>query len=215
MRKFVAVLVVALMGAPLMAQFGGFGPTDGKALLAMPTVQEELKLSEEQKKQLKEANETLQKGLKAARDDMDFAGIPKLIEDHGKAMTKILDKLDDKQKERMVQLEFQSATKGKFKNPRVFGYAGVQKALKMSDKQKDKVKGMLTEMEKDLKEIDDDAKDDFQKRFQSIGKKNKAMAETYEKVVEGLEEEQKKSFDKVGGKAFEFPTFKFPKKDDN
>lgn len=211
MRKTLAVAAVALMAGPLLAQFGGFGAMDGKALLVMPTVQDELKLSEAQKKELAEATEALSKGIRAAFADQDFGAITKLRDDHGKVVAKVMDKLDDKQKQRLAELEFQAGTKGQFKNPRVFGYAGIQKALELKDKQKETIKAQLGELEKDFKEIDDESKGDPLKQFQSMRKKNEMNAQTYEKILEALDEAQKKSFDKVGGKSFDLPTFKFGK----
>src|SRR5437868_2001460 len=110
-KRMLALVVVALIGMPVAAQFRGFGPMDGTALLSMKSVQEELKLTKEQMKELADANEELQKAVKTAREDMDFSGIAKAQQEHSKAVKKVLDKLDTKQAKRMTELEFQAATK--------------------------------------------------------------------------------------------------------
>jgi len=217
MRKTLLTLgLVALLAMPAAAQFGGFIPQDPVGLLGNKSVQDELKLSDDQKKALKEANEEFTKAIAKMREDMDFANFGKVNEDRTKAIKKVLDKLDDKQLKRLAQIEFQVVTseKNKMKNPRVFGNAHVQKALKLTDDQKKTVKETITELDKDFKELDDDAKDDLQKQFQNFRKKGEKNNEAYQKIYKALDDDQKKSFSKVGGEKFELK-LEFPKKDDN
>jgi hypothetical protein len=217
MRKALLTLgLLALLAVPATAQFG-FTPTDPIGLLGNKSVQDELKLSDDQKKALKEANDGFQEALKKAREDMDFSGLAKAGEERNKAIKKVLDKLDDKQSKRLAEIEFQVVTNknNKMRNPRVFANEHVQKGLKLTSDQKKTVKETITELEKDFKELDDDAKDDPMKQFQNFRKKMTKNNEAYDKIVKALDDDQKKSFDKVGGDKFELKLdFKIPKKDD-
>jgi len=216
MRKTLFALgLVALLVGRVSAQGGGFGPPDATQLLGIKTVQDELKLTDDQKKALKEANDAFQEAFKKAREDMDFSGLGKAREDQVKAIKKVVEKLDDKQAKRMAELEFQAVTakSNRFKSPNIFANEHIQKALKLTSDQKKTVKETIADLEKDFKELDEDAKDDFQKRIQNFQKKNKMNNEAYEKVFKSLDDDQKKDFDKAGGEKFEFPKFEFPKKD--
>jgi len=210
---------VALLAIPVAAQFGGFGgmQLDATALLANKGVQDELKLSDDQKKAITTANDELGKGIRAAFEEKDFAGIAKLREEHTKAIKKVLDKLDDKQTTRLMQIEVQLAT-GKAKNPKIFANEGVHKALKITSKQKETIKTTLSDMDKDFKEIDDDAKGDFKKMRENGRKKAEMRTEAYTKIEKTLDDDQKKDLGKLGGEKYEFkmefPGFKdFGKKD--
>jgi len=214
MRKTLFALgLMALLAGRVSAQ--GFGPPDATSLLGFKTVQDELKLSDDQKKALKEANDTFQEAMKKAREDMDFSGIGPASEARVKAIKKVVEKLDDKQAKRLAEIEFQAITaKGnRMKSPNIFANEHIQKALKLTSEQKKTVKDTIADLEKDFKELDEDAKDDFQKRIQNFQKKNKMNTEAYEKVYKSLDDDQKKDFDKAGGEKFEFPRPEFPRRD--
>jgi membrane-bound lytic murein transglycosylase len=217
MRKALLTLgLVVLLAIPASAQFGL--PVDATMLLSNKGVQDELKLSDEQKKSIKEANDDFAKALQKAREDMDFSGLATARQDQVKAIKKVHDKLDEKQAKRLAQIEFQQVTKGKMKNPRILANTHIQKALKLTDEQKKTVKDTITELDKDFKELDDEAKDDFQKQFANFRKKAELNNEAYEKIVKKLDDDQKKDFDKAGGEKFtlkvDFPFGKDKKKDD-
>src|SRR5438105_436365 len=76
MRKtFFTLGLVALLVLPVLAQRqrGGFGRfvIDGTMLLGNEGVQKELKLSDDQRKDLKTANEAFRKAAQQAREDKD------------------------------------------------------------------------------------------------------------------------------------------------
>jgi hypothetical protein len=213
MRKTLLTLaLVALLAMPVAAQFGGFGmgQADSAMLLSQKSVQDELKLTDEQKKAVAAANEDLTKALQKAREDMDFSGIRTAMEDQRKALKKVVDKLDEKQAKRLMQIEVQLAT-GKQKNPQIFANAGVQKALKLTTKQKDTTKETLSNLEKDVKEVLDDAQGDRQKFREAARKIGELRTESYTKIEKTLDDDQKKDFGKLGGEKFEmkweFPGF--------
>src|SRR5262249_39444275 len=209
MRKTLLTLaLVALLAMPVAAQFGFGGfQLDSTALLANKSVQDELKLSDDQKKAIKDANDAMMKAFEKAREDMDFSGIAEARQTHQKGIKKVLDKLDEKQAKRLMQIEVQLAT-GKNKNPKIFANAGVQKALKLTTKQKDTVKTTLSDLDKDVKEVADDAKGDFKKMFTKM---TELRNEAYTKIEKSLDDDQKKDLGKLGGEKFEikleFPGF--------
>jgi hypothetical protein len=202
MRKTLLTLaLVALLAIPASAQFG-FMPIDATMLLSNKGVQDELKLSDAQKKDLKTANDAFQEAIRKAREDMDFSGLATARQDQVKAIKKVQDKLDEKQAKRLAQIEFQQVTKGKMKNPRIFANTHIQTALKLTSDQKKTVKTTITELDKDFKELDDEAKGDLQKGFANFKKKAELNNEAYEKITKTLDDDQKKDFDKAGGEKF-------------
>ena len=57
-------------------------------------------------------------------------------------------------------------------------------------------------LDKDFKELDDEAKGDLQKQFANFKKKAELNNEAYEKITKTLDDDQKKDFDKAGGEKF-------------
>jgi len=214
MRKaLLSLAVLAVLALPASAQFRRFTPTEPTGLLGLKPVQDELKLTDEQKKAVEEANDELQKAFRALFQDQDLGALVKAQAEHRKAVQKVIDKLDDKQKDRLSQIEFQASVTAK--SPRAFANPYVEKQLKLTSDQKKTVKDTIAELDKDFKEMDDDAKDDVRKFFTNFVKKQKKNAEAYDKIVESLDADQKKSFDKVGGDKIDLKVESFfPKKDD-
>src|SRR5262245_49016421 len=155
MRKTLLTLgLAALLAMPAFAQFGR-GPLDATGLLGIKGVQDELKLTDDQKKAVKEANDAFQEVFKKAQEDKDFSGIGKAADERTKALKKVLDKLDEKQAKRLAEIEFQVVTRkeNKLKSPQIFANEHIQKALKLTTDQKKTVKETLTELDKDFKEL--------------------------------------------------------------
>jgi len=211
MRKaFLTLALVGLLAVPVAAQFGGGGglQLDSTALLGQKSIQEDLKLTDDQKKTIQEANEAFQKAVAKAREDMDRDAMRTAGEDRRKAIKKVVDKLDEKQTKRLLQIEVQIASGTvkvipfgpAMKNPRIFANEAVQKELKLTSKQKDTVKDSLSNLDKDVKEAFSDAQGDFGKAFRKVGE---LSGETYEKIEKSLDDDQKKTFAKLGGEKFE------------
>jgi len=205
MRKvLLTVALVALLALPLFAQFGriGGGKMDATALISNKSVQDELKLDDDQKKMLKDATDARNTGFREAFQEEDKqAAFKKVTEEFTKSVKKVLDKLSDKQTKRLTEIEIQVATKGK--NPTVFTNATVQKELKLTSKQKDTIKDAITDMEKDFKELDDDAKGDFKKMGANFKKKQEMSGDVYGKITKALSDDQTKTLEKLGGDKFE------------
>jgi len=204
MRKLVLTLVMAgLICLPVVAQFpfgGMMGKGGAASMLTSKDVQKELKLSDEQMKALTSATESRDKMMKAAREDMDFEAMRKGFEEYNTALEKIKDNLKPEQKKRFLQLEIQDAAKRT--SPTIFSNAEVQKGLKMTSVQKEKVKTSLTELEKDVKEIQEDAKGDFSRFRETMEKVNGLNKDTYEKITKSFSEDQKKAWKEIQGEPF-------------
>jgi len=200
-KTLLTLALLALLAIPASGQFR-FLPSDAAGLLGLKGVQDELKLSDDQKKVVKEASDELNKGRRAAMENKDLAAGLKAQAEYNKAVQKIIDKLDDKQVARLAQLEFQAASR--VKNPRTFANPYVQKNLGFSADQKKKVKESIAELDKDFKEMDDEAKEDLTKFFTNLQKKQELNTETYEKITKTFDADQKKKLEKVGGDKFDF-----------
>jgi hypothetical protein len=213
MRKTVLTLVlVGLLSLPVLAQFGrgmfGGGAMDATALLGLADVQKALKLSDEQKKSITEATTARGTAFRAAIQDMDQDAMKKAGEDFTKSMTKVKEGLTSEQKKRLGQLEVQAAIQNN--QPSIFKREDIQKALKLSDKQIATVKDTLTEIEKDGKELMEEAKGDFSKFKEVMTKMTDMNKEGFSKIAKSLTEEQKKIWTEMQGEKFEgklTPTF--------
>jgi hypothetical protein len=200
MRKVLLTLaLVGLLAVPVCAQFGfGFGRgMDATQLILQKSVQEELKLSDDQKKVLTEANDAFQKAFREAIQEKDFSGIAKANETRTEAVKKVIDKLDAKQAKRLMQIDVQLATKSN--SPRIFTNPDVQKALKLTTKQKDLAKDTLAEVEKDVKEYAEENKGQFQKIGEKVAELNK---EAFTKITKSFDDDQKKAWETLGGEKF-------------
>lgn len=226
MRKLLMMAVlVGLMALPVYAQFRmdasvmtafslmGEGNYDG--FLGLKSVQTELKLTDKQKEELaagiKKVTDSYKSKIDDARDDMDFAKIRELMGKQNKEMapvfTKFKDKLTKAQAKRFMQIRVQFNTARK--NPEIFNDKDVQSALKLTDKQSKKIKSSLSDLAKDIKEINDDAKGDFKKMFANRAKIQKAREETYASLTKALTKDQNTTLAELGGDKFEVKELNF------
>jgi hypothetical protein len=203
MRKVLLTLALAaLLVLPVAAQRFGFGGggLDANMLLANKGVQDELKLSDSQKKDIKAASDARQKAVREAFKDRETAreNMQKAGEEFNKAMKKVADGLTATQKKRLLGIEVQAATKNN--NPRIFQNTAVQKALKLTEKQQKTIKSTFTDYEKDLKELREESKGDFRK----MGEKMREMSkEAYTTISKTLTDDQKKALKDLEGEKFE------------
>ncbi len=218
MRKLcLTAVLVALLAMPVLAQFGFgrgmMGGQDVNALLGIADVQKALKLTDEQKKAVGEATKARQEAFRAAFQDMDREAMQKAGEAYIKAMTKIREGLTSDQQKRLHEIEVQAAIQNK--NPQIFKQERIQKALKLTDKQKETVKETLNDLEKDIREMMEDAKGDKEKLFGSFQKMRDMNQETFTKITKTLTDEQKKTWKDIQGEEFKGslnPFGKFGKK---
>jgi len=197
MLKLSMVMALAL-GLASVAQAqrprGFAGPG---AILTNPGVQKELKLTDDQVGKLKDALEKVRDNHK---DDL-----PKLREmsreDRQKLMNAIRDEsdkaiagvLDAKQLKRFHQIRMQLV------GVRSFNDARVEKALKLSDSQKKKLRTIFEDADKKMQELFQGGNvEGAREKFQDIRK------QTQEKATGVLTDEQKKSWKELKGQPFEF-----------
>lgn len=207
MRKTVLTgVLIVLLAVPVLAQFqfgrGMFGGgLDATALLGNPDVQKALKLTEEQTKAITEATTARNEAIKSAFADMDREAVTKATETFTKAMGKVKDALKPEQLKRLGQLEIQAAIQNN--QPTIFNRAEVQKALNLSDKQKEMIKETLGNLEKDGKELAEDAKGDFGKIKEMMTKMQAINKEAFTKIAKGMSEDQQRVWKDLQGEKFD------------
>ncbi len=205
-KMFVAFGLVGLMSAPALAQggrggAGGFGAGPGM-LLSNKGVQEELKASDEQVKKLDTlAEETRSKNrenmakLKDAtkeerREKMQALG----AETNAEINKSLADILKPEQVKRFHQIQLQASGMNAFSTPRV------QKALKLTDDQKTKIREITEDTQRETREAFTSAGDDRQAAMTKITELRK---DAMTKVNALLTDDQKSSWKELTGDPYE------------
>jgi Spy/CpxP family protein refolding chaperone len=203
------VLVLALAawasysanGQPPFGGRGG-GMLAPGMLVQNTSVQKELKLSEEQIQKIKDIGQKIQE---KHRDD--FASLGKLDpeqrrekgqeifkaigEETEKGMAEVL---KPEQSKRLKQIVLQA------KGSQAFNEEEVQKDVKLTDDQKDKIKTLNEDLGGEIREVFQNA----QGNFQEAGKKVATLRkETMDKVVALMTDDQKKTWKEMTGDPFE------------
>jgi Spy/CpxP family protein refolding chaperone len=209
-KMVLALAVFGLLVAPALAQrpggfgFGFGGPQAGPALLLNKSVQDELKLSDEVKSKLTKINEKQNEKRREAFQSAagDFEKIreemQKIGEATNKEVTQIIDKdLKPEQAKRFKQIKVQVAGVQAFLEP------DVQKELKLTDKQKADAKAAIDDVQKDVRELFQEAQGNPEK-MREVGKKVQALRqEAFDKVAGTLSADQKKTWAEMTGPKFE------------
>jgi Spy/CpxP family protein refolding chaperone len=200
MLKYALVVGLAAgLAAPALAQRpGGFGGFGGPGfLLRNESVQKELKLTGEQKDKLKTALEKVREDHKddlAKAQDLSQEERQKLFRTIGEETNKaVAGILDANQVKRLHQIERQQQGARAFANPEV------QKELKLTDEQKDKIKEINEESGKKMRELFQPGGD----REEAVKKMAELRKETIEKATGVLTAEQKKAWKEMTGEPFE------------
>jgi hypothetical protein len=201
-----SLALVALLAAPALAQRqGGFGGFGGGNLLTNKSVQEELKISKEQKEKIDEASKKVQEKMRSAFQDFQDLK-PEERREKFQALTKETTEIMNKaasltadQKKRLAEIQLQQSVR--FAGPAAFNSEATQKQLKLTDEQKEAVKTILKEtQDKIMDETKDLDRQDFRKRFEIMQKVN---TEAMGKVAAKLTKEQKETWTKMKGEKFE------------
>jgi Spy/CpxP family protein refolding chaperone len=205
--------LLAMLAATAMAQGqgqrggpggrGGMG-MGGPMILGAQAVQEELKLTEEQKGKVQEMVEGLREEMMGLREKMAdvaqeerFAKMREFMEEtNAKARKELTSLLKPEQMKRFEQVELQA------RGLQAFADAKVQEALKVTAEQKEKLEGLMTEVNEKRRTIMEDAQGDFQA---AMGKFRELQNSTREKVMAMMTEDQKKSWKDMTGEPFEMP----------
>jgi membrane protein involved in colicin uptake len=196
MLRFMGLCLMIGVATPLLAQRpGGFGGGITTAMLVdQKSVQEEIKLTDDQVAKAKKVTEDVRKkyddDLKAARKDKDrekSAAIGKKIaEETNKGLT---DVLKPDQLKRIKEIELQLG------GLRALSRDEVTKALKLTDKQLDELKGRGDDLAKESR--------DLFKEKGGFEKVRTMSMEAAAKFVSTLSDDQKKIYKEMTGKKFE------------
>jgi hypothetical protein len=206
LRLLTAVLAIVI-ASPLVAQQGGrqggFGQQGMAMLLMNKSVAEELKLSDEQHEKVKKAVEEVtskhREDLKAAFQDKNREKVQSIQKEISTALSQSLDGvLKPEQVKRLHQVEIQVA------GPRAFQMERVQKALKLTDKQQEKVKDLEEGLTKAREESFKDIGKDKEKRQEAQKQLAAKSKEVMEKIASELSDDQKKAWKELTGAHFEF-----------
>jgi len=192
---------------------GGFGAPSGSQLLANKGVQEELKLTEEQKTKIKEvtdkfAAEAKEKGFNknafnkdATKEEREkaFAKLREAAKEaNDKQMKELTPILKEEQVKRLHQIEHQQMRLA------VFTDADTAKALSITDEQKEKIKGIADEVNKDTAEIGTAIRNK-EMDFKDGGKKMEAVRKDgMDKALEVLKDDQKAKYKAMVGEPFAY-----------
>jgi hypothetical protein len=197
---------LVLLSSPALAQRGmgrgGFGPAQ---LVQNKSVQEELKIDADQAKKVKETLDKVREDLKdeyakfGRGSDASQEERAAARKKTGEAETKALkDVLKDDQVKRLQQIQRQLMGLAIFDDP------DVQKELKLTDEQKDKIKDIQKDLQKERDAIfPPGEKPDFSK-FQENQKKLQGITkEAMDNASKALKDDQKKTLKELTGAAFE------------
>jgi len=186
----VAGLIVWATSSATAQRPGGFGAGRGAGslfLLTQKSVQEELKMSEEQTKKVTEMQEKQRENFKGGKD-LSKEERMKKFEETAKANEKAIGEiLKPEQTKRLKQITLQQAGSRAFSDPDVVS------ALKITDEQKEKLKTIQEDLRKEMTDL---GKDGGREKFQEIRKKGE------EKALGVLTDTQKKEFKDLTGEPF-------------
>jgi Spy/CpxP family protein refolding chaperone len=205
MRKVLMLAVLAaLLVAPVVAQqpgfFGrGFGGND-LTYLSNKGVQEELKLTDKQKEEISAIQKKQREmfGGGKGKGKFDPEKFKEVMEATTKAVDKFKDGLKPEQKTRLAQIKYQQMGAAAFLTE------DVQKALKLTDKQKDEFKEIADETQKDAIEVLRGAGRDQEKRAEAAKKVAKLNKEATDKISKSLNDNQKKAWKDLLGTPFDY-----------
>jgi Spy/CpxP family protein refolding chaperone len=210
----VAALVLALV-VPAFAQRqgrgrGGFGgPQIGPVLLLNKSVQDELKLTDDQKAAVTKIQTKQREALTKAREDAagDFAKMREAMQavqqETNKDIAKVVDTLTPTQQKRFKQIQVQVGGMRALQSPEL------AKALNLTDKQKEEIKGVIEDSQKDAAEIFKDAQGDREKMQAAMQKVQKLNQEANTKALKVLNAEQQTTYKELAGDKFDFKPDQF------
>jgi len=202
-RLALSLGAVALLASPAMAQRGGgFGGGGYGALLTNKGVQKELKLGDDQVTKADKVAADIREKMMGLREKLQ--DVPQ--EERGEKMAELMKSINDDAKKsladvlkpdqvkRLDQIRLQQ-------NPaQSLAEADVQKSLKLTDDQKDKIKAINTESGTQMREIFQSAQNDREGAMKRIAELRK---ETTAKVTGLLTADQKATWKEMTGEAYE------------
>jgi hypothetical protein len=210
-KALLSVAVVCCAASLALAQRqpgGGRGNMgammEGPMLLLNKSVQDELKLTDDQKADIEKINKKMTEARTKAVADagMDRAKIAEAMKPITEETTKSLKDgpmaaLKPEQSKRFKQIEIQQ------KGLAAFNDEEVQKTLKITDKQKEEITGQIKDVEKDTGEIRKDAQGDQTKMREARTKITELNTKATDKIISSLTDDQKKAYKELVGEKFE------------
>jgi len=195
-----ALGLAAMLASPAWAQRGFFGGPG--ALLSNKSVQQELKLDDQQTEKANELAESLRTKMREAFQSLQGVEGDERREKMQSLMKEINDEADKsiatlfkpEQLKRYKQITLQQQGAQAFASPEL------QSELKLNDDQKEKVKTALEDSRSQMREIFQNAQGD---REAAMEKMTALRKETLEKVLGALNDDQKKSWKEKTGAPFE------------
>ena len=190
--------LIVLAASPAFAQPPGpgrFGMQPNAAmLLRSDKVQDELKLNDDQKADLKKVGDKYGDDIRSAFMNMDFKKAQELMKSASDDAEKVL---KPEQAKRLHQIEVQASGLSAFEKD------DVQTALKLSDKQKKDIAEQKDEIEKDAKDLFQNAQGDRDKMREAFQKVMAMRKDAVSKVVDSFSDDQKKAWKDLTGDKFE------------
>lgn len=209
-----AVSMLAIFSAEAQAQGGGrsgmlmrmmmgSGSQLKSELLAMEQVQDEIKLTDEQKETVvAKAKELFGEFQTEQREIMQAGGdaseVQNLLEDIQKEEKEIVASLNDDQKKRLSQLMVQRMGNAAFQN------AKFAKKLGITDEQKDKIKEAFSTASETMQTAMEEAREtrDFGAIRAAMTDMQKNLTES---IMGSMDDKQKSKYKEMCGEKFEFP----------
>ena len=203
--RFLGLCLVIGLSLPLLAQqprFGGGGGVSTAMLIGQKSVQEEVKLTEDQVTKAKKVTDDVQakygEEMKTAFKDKNREKQTELRKKMTEETTKgLADVLKPEQAKRIRQIEIQLGGLS------VLEREDVAKELKLTEKQKEDLKGRREDLAKDTKQIFQDAGKDKDKFAEAMTKVRTLGTESATKFVSSLTDDQKALYKELTGKKFE------------
>jgi Spy/CpxP family protein refolding chaperone len=208
-RLAVAALVLAL-AVPAFAQrqgrgrggFGFGGAQMGPGLLLNKSVQEELKLTDDQKAALTKIQtkqrEEMKKAFESGDKEKARETFQTIQQATNKEIAKVADTLSADQKKRFKQIRVQVGGLAAFSD------AEIAKDLNLTDKQKEEIKGIEEDSRRDVGEIFKDAQGDPERMREAQQKIQKVRADATAKALKALNEDQQAKYKEMTGAKFDF-----------
>ncbi len=202
-RVSTTVLSIGLMVLAVSPAFAQRQPGRGMggrqmgpaALLAMDKVQTEIKITDDEKAAVTKITDKYKDDIAAAGQDRDKRA--ELVKNENADLEKALpDILKADQLKRFKQLEVQAA------GLQAFSKDDVVTALKLTDDQKTAIKATTDGLQKDMQDLFANAGTGTRPDFTKIAGMRK---DALDKVVNGLTDDQKKTWKDLTGDTFEFP----------
>ncbi|MDG2012360.1 MAG: hypothetical protein P8J33_02575 [Pirellulaceae bacterium] len=211
---FAAIALLAMGSSQLMAQGGGFmrmmggGNQLDSTLLVMEEVQDELKLSDDQKEEIGEQAQQIMDDMRSEMRDTFMGGggsreemmesIQEMMEEFREEEKEVVALLNDDQRARLAQLRYQRMGNAMYQDEKV------QKELGITKDQKEAIADAFETNQEEMQEAMADARE-----ARDFGAMQSAMADGQKELAKSLDEilkkDQKKEVAKMKGEEFKFP----------